>query len=214
MTMTAKRTTDGKIEFTIHVGGVYATREPTIIRTLLGSCIAVCLFDPITRAGGMNHFMLPAPVPGRPEPLEEARFGVNAMDCLIGALQKAGGDRRRLKAKVFGGGHVLESARNGSSVAQRNIRFIDEFMRCEDIPVVGRDLGGELARQVYFHTDTGKVYVRRLRDSSRRRFAEEQAHLRALAQAPPRFGDVLLFDPVERPDEERPDEAEDPRPHR
>ena len=211
MTMTAKRTADGKLEFTINVGGVYATHEPAIIRTLLGSCIAVCLFDPITRAGGMNHFMLPAPVPGRPEPLDEARFGVHAMDCLIGALQKAGGDRRRLTAKVFGGAHVLESAGGGGGVAQRNIRFIDEFMRCENIPVAGRDLGGKLARQVYFHTDTGKVYVRRLPDASHRRFAEEQAHLRALAQAPPRFGDVLLFDPVEPPDETRPDEPEDPR---
>jgi len=143
----------------------------------------------------MNHFMLPAPAPGREEALDYTRFGVHAMDCLIGALQKAGGDRRRVEAKVFGGGHVLAIARNGDSVAQRNIAFIDEFLRCEDIPVVGRDLGGELGRQLYFHTDTGKVFVRRLRDGGRRRVrAEEHAHRRALAQAPPRFGEVVLFE--------------------
>jgi len=193
--VSGERSGGGKAEVTIHVGGVYATREPTIIRTLLGSCVAVCLIDPVTRAGGMNHFMLPAPAPGREEALDYTRFGVHAMDCLIGALQKAGGDRRRVRAKVFGGGHVLEIGRNGDNVAQRNIEFIDEFLRCEDIPVVGRDLGGELGRQLYFHTDTGKVYVRRLRDGGRRRLrTEEHAHLRALAQAPPRFGEVVLFE--------------------
>jgi len=194
--MSGERTGGGKAEVTLHVGGVYATREPTIIRTLLGSCVAVCLIDPSTRVAGMNHFMLPAPAPGPEDASEYTRFGIYAMDCLIGALQKAGGDRRRVKAKVFGGAHVLEIAQNGDSVAQRNITFVDEFLRCEDIPVVGRDLGGELGRQLYFHTDTGKVYVRRLRDWARRQLRTvEQAHLRALAQAPPRVGEVLLFEP-------------------
>ena len=194
--MSGERSGGGKAEIAIHVGGVYAAREPTIIRTLLGSCVAVCLFDPVTRVGGMNHFMLPAPAPGGEDPLDHTRFGVHAMDCLIGALQKAGGDRRLATAKVFGGGNVLEIGRNGDSVAHRNIRFIDEFLRSEDIPVVGRDVGGELGRQLYFHTDTGKVYLRRLRDGGRRRLrTAELAHAQALAQASPRFGDVLLFDP-------------------
>jgi len=194
--VSGERSGGGKAEVAIHVGGVYATGEPTIIRTLLGSCVAVCLIDPATRVGGMNHFMLPAPAHDQEDPLDYTRFGVHAMDCLMGALQKAGGDRRRVRAKVFGGGNVLEIGRNGDSVAQRNIRFIDEFLRAEDIPVVGRDLGGELGRQLYFHTDTGKVYVRRLGDGGRRRLrAAELAHARALAQAPPPFGDVLLFEP-------------------
>jgi chemotaxis protein CheD len=194
--VSGERTGGGKAEVAIHVGGVYATRKPTIIRTLLGSCVAVCMFDPITRVGGMNHFMLPAPAPGREAPPDYTRFGVHAMDCLIGALQKEGGDRRRLEAKVFGGGHVLEIAGNGDNVAQRNIAFIDDFLRFEEIPVVGRDLGGELGRQLYFHTDTGKVYVRRLRDWGRRQLrTDARAHRRALAQAPPRFGEILLFEP-------------------
>ena len=194
--MSGERSGGGKAEVAIHVGGVYATREPTIIRTLLGSCVAVCLFDPVARVGGMNHFMLPGPTPGREDPLDYTRFGVHAMDCLIGALQKAGGDRRRARAKVFGGGNVLEISRNGDSVAQRNIQFIDAFLRTEDIPVVGRDLGGQLGRQLYFHTDTGKVYVRRLRDGGPRRLrTEELAQAEALAQTAPRFGDVLLFEP-------------------
>src|SRR5437667_9917694 len=121
------------------------------------------------------------------------------MDGLSGALRKAAGDRRRVKAKVFGGAHVLEMAQNGDTVAQRNITFVDEFLRCEDIPVVGRDLGGELGRQLYFHTDTGKVYVRRLRDWARRQLrTEEQAQLRALAPAQARDGAVRPVEPWKR----------------
>jgi chemotaxis protein CheD len=184
-----------RTEVRIHIGGVVATREPTVIKTLLGSCVAVCLFDPVTRAGGMNHFILPAAEPSNGEHLDATRFGLHAMDCLVGALQKAGADRRRLVAKLFGGAHVLSVSEASEGVAQRNIRFIEEFVRDERIPVISQDLGGRVARQVHFHTDTGKAYVRRLGGSMRRRVrSEEQVHLRHLVKAPPTFGDVTLFD--------------------
>ncbi|MBI4562947.1 MAG: chemotaxis protein CheD [Candidatus Rokubacteria bacterium] len=181
-------------EVTLHIGGVYATREPTVIKTLLGSCIAVCLLDPHVQVGGMNHFMLPAPGSGPEDAVDSARFGVHAMDLLIGAMQKAGGERCRLKAKVFGGGHVLSISGNGQSVPQRNIQFIEEFMRTEGIPVVNHDLGGYLPRRIYFHTDTGKVYVKRLGQSTLRlaRMEEEQ-HTRKIRVSGPEFGGVTLF---------------------
>jgi chemotaxis protein CheD len=183
-----------RAEVTIHIGGVYATRAPTIIKTVLGSCIAVCLRDPRAQVGGMNHFMLP--VPGhRHDGVESARFGVHAMDLLIGAIQKSGGERRRLEAKVFGGGHVLSISQNGNSVAGQNIKFIEEFMNTEGIPVVGRDLGGYLPRRIHFHTDTGKVYVKRLgRETLRLTRVEEQEHARESRKHAPEFGQVTLFD--------------------
>lgn len=184
-----------RAEVTIHIGGVYATREPMIIKTLLGSCIAVCLLDPEARVGGMNHFMLPTPGVGSYDAVESSRFGVHAMDLLIGAMQKAGGERYRLRAKVFGGGHVLAIAENGSSVPQRNIQFIEEFMRAEGIAVVGQDLGGYLPRRIHFHTDTGKVYVKRLgQHTLRLTGVEEQRYVSKTRQQGPQFGDVTLFD--------------------
>lgn len=193
--MSQARATAGKAEIRIHIGAVYATAEPTVVKTLLGSCVAVCLFDPLVRIGGMNHFMLPNPVAGRDDRLDTARFGVHAMDCLVGALQKLGASRRRLRAKVFGGGDVLKIGGSGASVAERNIAFIDEFLRTECLPVVARDVGGELTRDLRFHTDTGKVYVKRLGESGLRQLGpDELTHLRRLEQAPPAFGDVTLFD--------------------
>src|SRR5574337_913202 len=90
-------------ESVVHIGGVYATREPTILKTVLGSCIAVCLCDPKTGVGGMNHFLLPVRGSEGDAPVDAPRFGVHAMGLLIGRMLKAGADRRRLEARIFGG---------------------------------------------------------------------------------------------------------------
>jgi chemotaxis protein CheD len=182
-------------EVVIHIGQVYATREPTVIKTVLGSCIAACVFDPVTRIGGMNHFMLPAPENPADHDADVSRFGVHAMDLLIGALQRAGGERFRLQAKVFGGGHVLRIAVNGNSVPERNIQFIEKFLLTERITVVSRDLGGYLPRRIQFQTDTGRVRVKRLgQHTVRQTRAEEKEHLQAIGQTTRRFGATTLFE--------------------
>jgi chemotaxis protein CheD len=144
----------------IHVGGIHVAAERTTIRTVLGSCIAVCLHDPALRTGGMNHFMLPR-LEGRAG--ENTRFGEDAMEELVARMQKLGSERRRLVAKVFGGGHVLSTAESADSVPRRNIDFIDRFMAAEGIRVASRDLGGRFARELYFDTASGRAWVRRLR---------------------------------------------------
>lgn len=181
-------------EVTIHIGQVYATGEATVIKTILGSCIAACLIDPVARVGGMNHFMLPAPGKGDGERVDRSQFGIHAMDLLIGAIHKAGGERRRLQAKVFGGGHVLRIVGNGASVPELNISFIEAFMKAEGIVVTSRDLGGFLPRRIHFYTDTGKVLVKRLgQHMLRQTRTEEGEAMRILGQEAPRFGEITLF---------------------
>lgn len=181
---------DGQV--TIHIGDVFASREPAVIRTVLGSCIAACLRDPVARVGGMNHFMLPAP------PHEEAdgdlsRFGVHAMELLIGKIQKLGGERARLQAKVFGGGHVLQIAESANGVPQQNIRFIREFLTTEEIPLVAHDLGGRAARQIVFHTGSGSVLVKRFSDQAPLASVAEREHQERARRALQSYGDITLF---------------------
>ncbi|MFQ5656369.1 MAG: chemotaxis protein CheD [Candidatus Methylomirabilales bacterium] len=148
-------------EVTIYAGDVHASQEPTVIKTLLGSCIAVCLFDPVTHIGGMNHFMLPQSFNdgGR---TASFRFGVPAMDYLIGMMLTLGATRDRFVAKVFGGGHVLKSAGSVPGVPERNIDFIRKFLADEGIPVLTEDVGGHHARHVRFQTHTGRAFVSRV----------------------------------------------------
>ena len=159
--MNATRIPDlgGRSLHKIHIGGVKASREPAVVRTVLGSCIAVCLRDPEIKTGGMNHFMLPSGSSGE---AVSARYGVHAMELLINDCMRAGAERDRLEAKVFGGGHVLRLRETDGNVPQSNIRFALHFLQTEGIPIVSRDLGGYAAREVYFFTDSGRTLLKRL----------------------------------------------------
>jgi chemotaxis receptor (MCP) glutamine deamidase CheD len=176
---------------TIHIGGLRASREPVVLETVLGSCIAACLYDPLSGIGGMNHFMLPHGVDA--ENPNSARYGVYAMELLIAELMKLGADRRRLRAKVFGGGHVLKIQERESGVPQRNIEFVRRFLGAEQIPVVNEDVGGYQPRRVLFQTHTSKAFVKYLSRTDAERTAEEEMVYLISLRRQKLDGDVELF---------------------
>jgi chemotaxis protein methyltransferase CheR len=140
----------------IIVGEVFASREPIWVRTLLGSCVSACLFDPQARVGGMNHFLLPEA--GSDDPDRSARFGVHAMELLINEIMRLGGQRHQLTAKLFGAAHVLSQV--PSRVPDQNARFVREFLRAEGIRVVTDRMGGSAAQDVRFDATTGRAQLR------------------------------------------------------
>jgi chemotaxis protein methyltransferase CheR len=172
-------------------GQIYASRQPTRIATLLGSCIAACLFDPQSRIGGMNHFMLPFHTS---DPTVSARYGIHAMELLINDIMKLGGDRRRLQAKVFGGSSVLQFEDSPWNVAQRNCQFVRDFLHTEKIPIVAQRLGGNQPLRVYFMTDTGKALVKVL-PAPRQLLDREQQYSRQVSERllHPQTDNVTLF---------------------
>ncbi|MET0389279.1 MAG: CheR family methyltransferase [Polyangiales bacterium] len=139
----------------IVLGEWFATSEPMLISTLLGSCVAACLFDPVARVGGMNHFMLPKVVQ---EAQGSARFGIHAMELLINELMQLGAQRARLRGMAFGAAAVNRMLT--STVAAQNGAFVRQFLAREQIPLVCERLGGERPREVYLRTDTGEAFVR------------------------------------------------------
>lgn len=135
--------------------------EPeTVITTLLGSCIAVCLQDPVARVGGMNHFLLGEPGPGdAPGSQDMQRYGVNAMELLINAMMSRGAVRGRMRAHVYGGANVvagLTSAKSGS-IGSANAAFATRFVRTEGIAIGHVDTGGTRARRVEFRPYEGQA---------------------------------------------------------
>ena len=183
---------DGDLaRITINIGGLHASCKPLLLDTVLGSCIAACLYDPVSGIGGMNHFMLPEGAD--PENPTSTRYGVNAMELLISHLMKLGGERRRFQAKVFGGGHVLKIRESLDGVPQRNIDFARQFLETEQIPVVKEDVGGYQQRRVLFHTHTGKVFLRYLGNNEAERTAEEEMVYLISLKKQKLDGDVTLF---------------------
>lgn len=179
----------------IHIGEYYASHEPVVITTFLGSCVAACLYDWKNRIGGMNHILVPGKATYR-DFNAPARFSINAMELLINAMMKLGADKEKIYAKVFGGANVIPGLAEDNSVGSKISEFVLEFLSNEKIRVVGRDLGGDKSRKVFFHTDTGNVYLRRSHSMKSSHLAVmEQKKLRSIAKQLEKPSDVIIFDP-------------------
>lgn len=177
----------------IHIGEYYASRQSRVIYTLLGSCVAVCLYDPIRRVGGMNHILMP----GKADLSSfdaSARYGINAMELLINRIMNLGGRRESLRAKVFGGARTLPTIPVENSMGPKNEAFAVEFLERESIPIVSKDMGGNRSRRIYFHTDTGDVYLKRGKPIQLTAIPIEEQKVRdRVAREVDQKGDVTLF---------------------
>lgn len=131
------------------------------LATVLGSCVSAVIWDPVTRIGGMNHFMLSS---GHYEGAhrESARFGLFAMDTLIEHVVLAGALRHSLEARVFGGARVLKG-KMASDIGAGNAQFALDYLAEVEIPVVGQNLGDICPRKLYFFPDSGQVLMRKLK---------------------------------------------------
>jgi chemotaxis receptor (MCP) glutamine deamidase CheD len=173
----------------VATGDVATSKKPVVMRTILGSCVAVCLYDPSVPAGGMNHILLPGSyLDGRC-----TRLGVYAMELLINELMKLGGDRRRFVAKAFGGANVMRGLKT-ATIGDDNAEFVRKFLAAERIPMVAERLGGNHAVEISFSTDSGKAVVRSVDGSQLPKLirAEDSYRLSRLAETNS-FGEITLF---------------------
>jgi chemotaxis protein CheD len=142
------------VERRIHVGqGAFevAAAPDAVLTTILGSCVAACLWDAQAQVGGMNHIVLPDAPEGD---LRRASAGVNAMELLINGVIRAGGARARLQAKLFGGARMISGL---TDIGGRNADFARGFLDREGIPCVSESLGGTQGRRVQFWPCTGRA---------------------------------------------------------
>lgn len=151
---------------TIYPGEYYVSKGSEFVSTILGSCVAICLFDPHNRIGGMNHFML-AESGSDGKPSEKtgpiSRFGKFAVDLLLDELIKAGADRRYLQAKIFGGSNVFNLPENSrNQIGSENIKFAKKYLAELNIPIITEDLGGVPSRKIIFDPATFKVLLKRI----------------------------------------------------
>jgi len=165
--------------------------DETLLVTVLGSCVAACIHDPVLRIGGMNHFMLPDSGPDH-DADSNTRYGAHAMEVLINELLYQGASRKRLQAKVFGGGNVLQGFTH-TLIGNRNAEFVLRYLDAERIPVTAQDLGGIHPRKVYFFPQTSKVMVQRISHAHDAELIATETTARARLARRRLGGDVELF---------------------
>jgi chemotaxis protein CheD len=151
-------------EVIVRMGELAVSGESASVLTALGlgSCIAVCAYDPMLKVGGMAHVVLPEAV-GKSEglPAKSADIGV---PNLIDAVIKAGALRSRLKIVIAGGAQLFsfQNACTHMDIGRRNIQAVENILKNMGFRLVASDLGGSTGRTVRLHVDTGVISMRKV----------------------------------------------------
>jgi chemotaxis protein CheD len=178
----------------IHIvqGEQHVDDDPhTVLSTILGSCIAACIWDGKIGLGGMNHFLLPGNDSDarQSNPGSDAmRFGVHAMELLVNALLKRGAQRNRLQAKLFGGARMIKGL---TDIGELNATFAEKFLKAEGITLVGGSLRGEQGRRIQFWPVSGRARQVLLAKEAQKIFQAERA--RPAPAVPASQGALELF---------------------
>lgn len=140
---------------TIGIAGVKVVRHPDKIRTTLGSCIGVVIYDRAAKIGGMAHVILPSSAEGRGD---RGKFADSAVDWLVEEALSAGCEKARLAAKLAGGASMFGSVVD-NGLGERNAAAVKERLRHHSIRVVAEDVGGQKGRKMLLDPETGEVEV-------------------------------------------------------
>lgn len=147
-------------------GQLHVSADPCQIRTILGSCVAICLWDTRLRVGGMNHFLLPASSEGHPA---SSRFADVATRTLLEMLRALGCRLPHLQAKIFGGASMFQKQdRHAISLGAKNVATALDLMSNAGIPVVVHETGGTHGRKIMLNTDDGIVWCQRIEPERKR----------------------------------------------
>ena len=147
-------------EVYLHPGEVYATAEPSVVTTILGSCVSVCLCERDGGIGGVNHFLLASQRAGeRPSP----RYAAGAVEMLVRDVVALGARRTRLTAKLFGGANVLHAFQDGTQhIGAANVEVARQLLAQHSIPISEEDVGGTRGRRLRYVVQDGCASVRLL----------------------------------------------------
>jgi len=138
----------------LYPAAMYASKEPCVVTTLLGSCVAVFLYDTKRRIGGVNHYMLPL---WNGDGLASPKFGNIAIKMLLEKMIRLGSSPNDIVAKVFGGAAVLQTKEQVFFIGERNIKVAYEYLEKEHIKIVAASTGGKKGRKLLFNSFTGEV---------------------------------------------------------
>jgi len=146
----------------IGMADLNTTVSPGILTTLgLGSCVGICLYDPITKIAGMAHIMLPSSKNIKNNS-NKAKFADTAIEKLIEDMVKTGANKIRLTGKIAGGAQMFSFMNKNDimKIGERNVQAVKEILRELKIPIKAEDTGGNYGRTIEFHSDNGCLIVK------------------------------------------------------
>ena len=157
--------------FHLHIGECFLSKDPTLVCTVLGSCVAVSFFLPTVRLGGIFHALLPDSSAHDSEHIvkQPCRFVNHSIQNILSAVERHGGRRKDIQIKVFGGaqlfGFTNGKSSSSCSVGRKNVQMAIMELERAGLRVMASDVGGSVGRKLYFLSHTGEVWVKRIKRS-------------------------------------------------
>lgn len=142
----------------LYPSALFSHKEPHIVSTVLGSCVAVCLWDKERQWGGINHFLLPL---WNGQGLASPKYGNISIGMLIKKMENMGSNRKDMIAKLFGGAHMNMQYSDTFMIGVRNVELAQDELKEAGIKIVSEHVGGDFGRNILYHTATGEVLLKR-----------------------------------------------------
>lgn len=138
-----------------------ARGDDVLITYALGSCVGICLYDPVMKVGGLSHIMLPSSSLNNGAQTNPMRFADTAIVILLRKLEAMGASRQRIKAKIAGGAQMFAALSNSSiaNIGQRNVSAVKTVLQQERIPIIAEDTGKDYGRTLRFSPSDGVMYI-------------------------------------------------------
>lgn len=157
--MPASSNGDAIPELFVPMGKWAVAPAPTMIRTLLGSCVGVVLYDKLARLGGVAHIVLPD---SRGDGSFPGKYADTAIPAMIADFDRALGKRSvsRLRAKIVGGASMFQTSLATMNIGRQNNEAVERVLEALGVPILARDLGGETGRRLTLDTASGNVTIR------------------------------------------------------
>ncbi len=144
---------------TVGIADLKIASSPDILRTILGSCVGICLYDPEKYIGGLSHIMLPS-TEGKQSRKE--KYADSAIPLLLKKMEKMGAIREVLIAKIIGGAKMFELPENSAigKIGENNVEMVKKILKEVNIEIIAEDVGGENARTIDFYIESGRVKIK------------------------------------------------------
>ena len=143
----------------IGIADLAVSKSPNILRTILGSCVGICIYDPAVKVGGLAHIMLPT---CKKSSNNLKKYADSAIPLLINEMIKLGCDQTRMIVKLAGGANMFKHSDNFlvGEIGQNNINRVREVFSDLKISIVSEDVGGDYGRTIDFYLDTGALKIK------------------------------------------------------
>lgn len=144
----------------VGIADLKVVAAPNILRTILGSCIGICLYDPQSKVAGLSHIMLPSSNTSRE--VNHRKYADTAIPILIEEMIMGGAKQNRLTAKIIGGAMMLKMMKDSmmSEIGKNNAVKVREVLAEKGIPIIAEAVGGDFGRTIDFYAETGLIKIK------------------------------------------------------